>query len=57
MKFQTSQRDYTAQEKSGSTVAESSFGCKRYVQTHSCNSTYETSLELKGYEATDVEIA
>jgi len=45
------------QEKLGSTGAESSFGCIRYVQTHSCNSRYETSFELKGYEATDVETA
>jgi hypothetical protein len=45
------------QEKSGITDAESSFGCMGYVETHSCNSTYETSFELKGYEATDVETA
>jgi len=45
------------QEKSGSTAVESSFSCERYVQTHSCNLTYETSFELKGYTAKDVQIA
>jgi hypothetical protein len=57
MKFQTSQRDYAVQEKSGSTDAGSSFGCIRYVQIHSCNSTCETSFELTGYEGADVETA